>query len=286
MNMNATILKIKLRQGLLKLLRRVDRDSVYFEGGLGSQILAYCDFLDNPRNVNLAYFRNPPTPTGIGPDIWKWELDRYGIELSSLFEYEKNPDQIQRYTLRETPLEVASKILKEKDINQINYAEYKDKFPINKERLQSIAKKIGIKIDGLTMIHIRRGDYERVASKVVGINEYADFLNSISTLILGDVLFVSDTELESQDQERLRKCLNVKGILFLFGDQLPSGIAHDLMRLSSILVTANSTFSISAGFISSEKTLVFSPIEFFGGTDGYIQSRIFNRYGEFFVLRN
>jgi hypothetical protein len=284
--MDITILKIKIRSSLLRLFRRIDQDSVYFEGGLGSQILAYCDFLSNPRNVNLSYFKNPPTPTGIGPDIWKWELDRYGIELSSLFEYEKNRDEVQRYTLRETPLETALKILQEKAINQINYAEYKDKFPINKERLDSIAKKIGIKIDGLTMIHIRRGDYERVASKVVGINEYVDFLNSISTFILGDVLFASDTELESQDQERLKKCFNVKKVLFFFGDQLPNGITHDLMRSSSILITANSTFSISAGFLSSERTLVFSPIEFFGGADGYIKSRIFNRYGEFFVLRN
>ena len=68
---------IPIRSRLLKILRRTDLETIYFEGGLGSQILAYIDFLSSPRKVDLSYFRTPPNHSVNGPDIWGWELSLY-----------------------------------------------------------------------------------------------------------------------------------------------------------------------------------------------------------------
>jgi hypothetical protein len=74
-------------------------------------------------------------------------------------------------------------------------------------------------------------------------------------------------------------------IYFLSEEDLESGTVHDLMRLSKLLITANSTFSLSAGILASKETIVYSPILFFGGKDDYLKSRIFNQAGDYFLLR-
>ena len=75
-----TLLRTHAR--VLKFLNRIEKDVIYIEGGLGSQILGTLEFINTNKAIDISYFSNPPRSTVNGPDIWKWELDRYGIDLN------------------------------------------------------------------------------------------------------------------------------------------------------------------------------------------------------------
>lgn len=274
-----------LREKILRILSRTDFDTIYFEGGLGSQILAYIDFLSSPRKVDLSYFRNPPDHSVNGPDIWEWELSRYGIELNDLSKFENskpfNPWIIRRPSTLEFSNSLTNsekKLLVPNDIKSV--------LPVDHKNLQLTLTKFQINLDRTITIHIRRGDYERVASRLVEIHEYTDLLEVLLKDNNFDLLFLSDSELPQKVMSSLTESFQQNKLKFFSNFDITTHQAHDLMRMSRILITANSTFSISAGLLSEENTTVYSPILFFGGKYGYSQSRTFNCYGEFFVMRN
>ena len=280
---------IRFREQILRTLGRTDYETIYFEGGLGSQILSYIDFANNPRRVDLSYFRFPPNTYQDGPDVWSWELDTYGIYLESFKDYEK----LERYNpwvmRRPTTMDSVNHILKQEKQKKQRTIWSSDKikrlFPIDENALSSICKKYEIEIDKTTIIHIRRGDYERVASRLVEYWEYEDLLKSFSPIIEKNLLFISDSELPSEVKQNFIDSFPDRATKFFSSHEISTQRAHDIMRKSKVLITANSTFSISAGLLSDEDTIVLSPIEFFGGDKGYLQSRIFNRYGNFIVMQ-
>ena len=277
---------ISLRDLFLKMLGRTDYETIYFEGGLGAQILAYIEFIREPRRIDLSYFRHPPAAGNLGPDIWNWELGRYGIELDSFQKYENlkpfNPWKTRRPSTKET----VDKVLKSnRVINSHIEQKFRTQFPMNKAELQKTIDNLRMELESVTTVHIRRGDYERVSSKIIGLSDYVNFIKTISKNLTKDVIFLSDSTLSNEDIELLESQLPDKRVIFLSNKELSPGTSHDLMRCSKILITANSTFSISAGLLSEPSTLVFSPILFFGGENGYINSRIFNQNGDFFIMR-
>lgn len=276
---------IPIRSGLLKFLRRTDLETIYFEGGLGSQILAYIDFLRSPRKVDLSYFRTPPSNSVNGPDIWGWELSRYGIELNDFSEFEKSKPFNPWITRRPSSLEFSNS-LTNNEKKPIVPDDLKDRLPVDLINLQLAVAKFDINLDRTITVHIRRGDYERVASRLIEIDEYSDLLEKILKDNSFDILFLSDTEVARKIQDDLTERFQQNNLKFFSNSNISTHLAHDLMRMSRILITANSTFSISAGLLSEEYTTVYSPILFFGGENGYIKSRIFNRYGQFFVMQN
>jgi hypothetical protein len=277
---------ISARDKALKKLGRTDFETIYFEGGLGSQILSYLEFLKKPRNIDVSYFENPPIQGMQGPDIWAWELDRYGISIHDLSPYKRTVKFNPWKSRRPSILELSEK---ESDVDynskEINGSNLQSNFPINEIQLQDFINQFKIDIVKLTTVHVRRGDYERVASKILGIKEYFNLLMNISHHISHEIIFLSDTKIPAHEIELLNSTLPDKRLLFFSNEEMPLGLAHDLMRRSKILITANSTFSISAGLLSDVSSLVFSPIMFFGGENGYRNSRLFNRNGDFFVVR-
>jgi hypothetical protein len=66
----------------LEFFHLIEENMIYLEGGLGSQILGTLEFVNTNKEIDISYFTNPPSATVSGPDIWKWELDRYGIDLN------------------------------------------------------------------------------------------------------------------------------------------------------------------------------------------------------------
>jgi hypothetical protein len=158
-------------------------------------------------------------------------------------------------------------------------------FPIDENALSSICKTYEIELDKTNTVHIRRGDYERVASRLVEYWEYEDLLKSFSPFIEKNILFISDSDLPKEVKQNFIDSFPDRSIKFFSSYEISTQSAHDIMRKSKVLITANSTFSISAGLLSDENTIVLSPIEFFGGEKGYLQSRIFNRYGNFIVMQ-
>ena len=276
---------IRFREQILCTLGRTDYETIYFEGGLGSQILSYIDFANNPRRVDLSYFRFPPVADNAGPDIWQWELHRYGIKLDDFSEYENSKPFNPWITRRPSTLEYSSRVQRRSSIEKLKpHKNIQEHFPINTPALIKALEEFEIELDRTVSIHIRRGDYVRVASRLVEYREYENVLKSISLQPNYKLLFLSDSELPSEVKEYFKKVFADRKVEFFSENDISTHLTHDLMRMSKVLITANSTFSISAGLLSDANSLVLSPIEFFGGEDGYLKSRIFNRYGQFFVL--
>ena len=73
---------LQIHSLVLRNLKRVEKDLIYIEGGLGSQILGTLEFVNTNKEIDISYFTDPPNATVNGPDVWKWELDRYGIDLN------------------------------------------------------------------------------------------------------------------------------------------------------------------------------------------------------------
>ena len=125
----------------------------------------------------------------------------------------------------------------------------------------------------------------RVSSRVISVSENAALLTKLQNQLPKAVFVFSDTALTEAEMDLIRVAAPHSNSYFLSEEDLESGAVHDLMRLSKLLITANSTFSLSAGILASKETIVYSPLLFFGGKDDYLKSRIFNQAGDFFLLR-
>ena len=99
---------IKGHKKILALLHFVEDNMIYLEGGLGSQILGTLEFINTNKAIDISYFSNPPSATVNGPDIWKWELDRYGIDLNFFKERVRSKPYKWQYALK--PQIVKSKL--------------------------------------------------------------------------------------------------------------------------------------------------------------------------------
>ena len=277
---------LPLRENILRILGRTDFDTIYFEGGLGSQLLSYIEFLKSPRKVDLTYFRNPPISYRLGPDVWKWELHQFGVQIDDLKEYENNTSFNPWITRRPSSKELYKEKFSESRLdNRSENLDLRNHFPIDYAQIKLITDKYNLNLATTIAIHVRRGDYERVASRLIEYGEYKKLLLSITTLVDYDLIVISDSNIPIGVQNDLVETFSKRKVVFLPNLEISAKGAHDLMRVSRILVTANSTFSISAGLLSLDETVVFSPIQFFGGENGYLNSRIFNSNGEFYLMR-
>ena len=269
----------------LKLLNRIEKDVIYIEGGLGSQILGTLEFINTNKAIDITYFTNPPRSTVNGPDIWKWELDRYGIDLNFFKERVRSKPYKWQYALM--PQFVRSKLSTSGEyVNpwSIGGGEV-ELFPIDKTATTKVLSGYGIEGNDFGAIHIRKGDYLRVSSRVISVNENAGILTKLQNQLPKELFVFSDTALSESERDVVKRAAPHSNAHFLSEEDLEGGTVHDLMRLSKVLITANSTFSLSAGILASKETVVYSPLLFFGGKDDYLKSRIFNQAGDYFVLR-
>lgn len=276
---------LQIHSLVLRNLKRVEKDIIYIEGGLGSQILGTLEFINTRKTVDVSYFTSPPRATTNGPDIWKWELNRYGIELSFFKDRVREKPYKWQYALK--PQIVNSKLSTSREYANpwsIGMGGI-DLFPIDKTATSEILSSYGIEGNNFGAIHIRKGDYLRVSSRIIGIDENAAILTKLQNQLPEEMLVFSDTALNELEMEVLKVAAPHSNIRFLSENDLEGGTVHDLMRLSKVLITANSTFSLSAGVLASKETVVYSPLLFFGGKDDYLKSRIFNQAGDYFVLR-
>lgn len=267
----------------LKLLDRTEKNVIYIEGGLGSQILGTLEFVNTNKAIDISYFTNPPHATINGPDVWKWELDRYGIDLKFFKGRVRSKPYNWKYTLKsqieKSILSTSGEYVNPWGIGGIEL------FPIDKTATSKVLSRYGIEGNNFGAIHIRKGDYLRVSSRVISVNESASIIAKLRNQLPKSVFVFSDTALTDSEINLIRTAALHSNTHFVSEDDLEGGIVHDLMRLSKLLITANSTFSLSAGILASKETIVFSPLLFFGGKDDYLKSRIFNQAGDYFLMR-
>ena len=275
---------INTHKKLLRFLNLVEKNMIYLEGGLGSQILGTLEFLNSNKNIDISYFTSPPFATRNGPNIWKWELSRYGIELDFFKDRVRDKPYKWQYALK--PQVIDSKLATSSEHSYPwSIGGAVDLFPIDKKITSTTLSNYGIDENSFGAIHIRRGDYLRVSSRVIGINENVAILSKLQTQLPKEIFVFSDTPLHTSEIEALKVAAPRLNLIFLSEDDLGSGTVHDLMRISKVLITANSTFSFSAGILASKETLVYSPLLFFGGQNDYLKSRIFNQAGDYFLMR-
>ncbi len=258
----------KIRVSVLKKLGLVDQKTVYFEGGLGSQMLAYIEY--NERNkssskpvfANLDYFRtienNFTDETGLSR--WTWKLDQYGIYRHELKELTKIKKLINKsFKVRQQSHTEIFYNFREKKSES-----YQKIFAINNKDVEKyLLEKFRSDKCDFAVIHIRRGDYLNVASKVISTEELIKFINKIKKLLPENVLISSDSFLPSLEKDLFSNTLSEFNLVYVDPHEDPV-LVHHLMRSSTILVASNSTFSFTAGLLAKSGCMVFFPTNYFG----------------------
>jgi hypothetical protein len=282
-----------LKEAALSLLARVQRTFsiyhktlVHIEGGLGSQIFGVISFWDRQERYgvskakcDLSYF----TSQNRG-DLWNWELDRYQIGLKDLQVYESA-------TIRNI-LKLKSDFLSEFEINSGYWIQarkkYLDRFHFDPMPVNDFRKRFAEfeDVHSYGAVHIRRGDYLKVASKVVKFDEYLELLISIRKLVPKDLLIISDSPLHEEEIEKLGDHFgNNHNLIFLDDPELDAFLIHCTLREADVLVTSNSTFSFSAAVLGKSGQLAFSPVNFHSGPDAEKYNRSFRTAGTFMTLK-
>ena len=246
----------------------MDQRTVYFEGGLGSQILAYIEYSEKNRSsnkpvfANLDYFKNIKSDftDESGLSRWTWKLDYYGIYQSQLKQITKIRKPLNKYlkarqqsdtqifyNFREKKSEIYQKIFA---MNNIEVKKY-------------LIEKFGSDKDDFAVIHVRRGDYLNVASKIVSTEELIKFVNKVKKLLPDNILISSDSYLPSSEKDLFSNTLTESNLVYVDPHEDPF-MVHNLMRSSTILVASNSTFSFTAGLLAKRGCMVFFPTNYFG----------------------
>ena len=253
---------------ILTKLHLIDRHTIYFEGGLGSQILSFIEFqekinnLDKPVSVNLDYFLgiNSDYTDETGLTRWSWKLNHYGID-QSIFKQENFYKKLfKRYLL------ARSNSISEVFYNfrETKKQQYENLFPINKIAISTYLESIvGSKNVEYCVVHIRRGDYLNVSDKIIEVDELIRLMQKIKHLLPRIILISSDSYLTLLEKEKLAECLPGFTYKYIEPSESPF-LVHDLMRTSKVLIASNSTFSFSAGLLANDDCLVFFPTKYFG----------------------
>jgi len=253
---------------LLTKLKLFDKQTVVFEGGIGSQILSFIEYkektknLRNPIPANFEYFLNITEDFVDKNELsrWSWKLDHYGIKQSDMSQNSKIKKLVNKY-LR----------VRQSNRSEIFYnfresksASYIDLFPVQQTKIDTYLQSIfESKKDQFCVIHVRRGDYLKVASKVTTLEEVCKLIEKIRYLIPKNILIASDSELNSFEKLLLDQSL--VGFKYFYIDPKESPfLVHDLMRASKVLIASNSTFSFSAGLLANDDCLIFFPTKYFG----------------------
>jgi hypothetical protein len=252
----------------LTKLKSFDKQTVVFEGGIGSQILSFIEYKEKTKNLripisaNFDYFLNVTEDfvDKYGLSRWAWKLDHYGIKQSDMSQNSKIKKLVNKY-LR----------VRQSNRSEIFYnfresksASYIDLFPVQQTKINAYLQSIfESRKDQFCVIHVRRGDYLKVASKVTTLEEVCKLIEKIRYLIPNNILIASDSELNAFEKLLLDQSL--LGFKYFYIDPKESPfLVHDLMRASKVLIASNSTFSFSAGLLANDDCLIFFPTKYFG----------------------
>jgi hypothetical protein len=259
---------------------------VYLEGGLGSQILGVISFWERQEKYgvekvrcDLSYFKSLDRE-----NLWNWELDRFQISLEELQSYESS-------TIKNI-FKLKSDFLSDMEIETKYWVQAREKYlsrfqidtQLVDDFMESVADFENTELYGA--VHIRRGDYLKVATKVIKFDEYLDLLISIQELIPRNLLIVSDSRLDEREKETLVKFFGQsQNLVFLDDPQLDPFLIHCVLREAVLLITSNSTFSFTAALLGKSGQLVFSPVNFHSGQDAEKYNRSFRAAGTFMSLK-
>jgi hypothetical protein len=268
-----------------KAFKLYHKELIHIEGGLGSQILGAINFWNLQSKIgksrakcDLSYFSVDAQQNG----LWPYSLDKYGISISQFEKFERK----SRINL----IKGKRDFLSESELSEeywINARKlYLNKFSYDRSDLSNYFSRFPNLKSGSEFgaIHIRRGDYLKVASKVIAVEDYLGLINSVGKLFPIDVVILSDSEISQKDRESFRKAFGENHSITYFDQpDVDPFHAHCLLRESSFLITSNSTYSFSAGLLGKSGQKVFSPMTFHAGSNSERYNRTFRAAGAFFI---
>jgi hypothetical protein len=254
----------------------------YIEGGLGSQILSVIYFYNQQEKYgnknakcDLSYFSREDRA-----GLWEWSLNNYGIHIDELMQYESRSRLNLLKSKKDflTDLEISQKYWRN------SREKYLSRFPIDVRQLQIFLQNFlqESNLENYGAIHIRRGDYLQVASRIIKSVEYIHFLEGIKTVLPNVLFIITDSLLTIAEKQELSQAIGVdRKAIFLDGPSYDPFVLHCLMRRAHLLVTSNSTFSFSAGLLGKEGQVVFSPLEYHAGKGSEKYNKTFRSVGSF-----
>ena len=274
-------------------LNRIDPDlmTTYFEGGLGSQLMAYIEHHNKSKMfgsqalVDVSYFdSNEIYDNEWGLTHWIWKLDHYGIDLpitqkveSKLMSLRRpNDAERARFILENNLLKVDKELLLKLPV--LSNAKRRNEIFFSKKDIASYG-----------VIHVRNGDFLRVSSRLIEVEELKSLLHDSKNMLPKIMIFITDGLFSEYEKAQIRKVVGRKKFEnYIFFDKanepVDETLVHDLMRCAKLLITSNSTFSFTAGMLNVvPDSMILFPITFYGESSRYLNS-IFRNKATFGVL--
>lgn len=257
-----------LRSFIRKLIGPITNRLVLFEGGLGSQIISYMlvdTLLAQGKRpiVDFSYFDDEITDSNLSQ--WKWELSSFGIdEVKYRIQFKIGPGD--RFLLS---LIKATRGFSGRSKNEAQLIQKCDLESISRELsipegTHSALEELALKPFQYSMVHIRKGDFLKVSSRVISASETLEALKKFRNLNFGNTILVTDGEFSEEEIQAIYSSSIFNSIILLENNKYTNHTLHGMMRLSRILVTSNSTFSWTAGLLNRHpESIVLSPTHFF-----------------------
>lgn len=259
------------------------RRTVFLEGGLGSQLLGMMTYLslreEDPRwKCDVSYFfPEVSEPTVVGEGVRRpWELDEYGYFLDSA-EFTRSRLHAFRRDYESGAPDVRAAL------QRACLTDWTSKFRISSAARMQVNELRLTESGVFAAIHVRRGDYLDVASRVIPLRDALSIARRIGGILPKDVVFLSDDPFSSHDKETASELLADRNCIFL--DDPNPHTSHGVMRLAQVLVTSNSTFSWTAALMmEQENAIAVSPIQFFGDRQTSLNA-VFQASADWMILR-
>jgi hypothetical protein len=258
-----------------KFMRAQIKKTIRIEGGLGSQIIGILTYetrksLGLPARADVSYFTNQvKKEEKKSVSIWEWELSEYGFSFESFCKESKFYDKYLSVIFSKSSTKNAHDF---EIFSQIPWQDFAHRLPLSKG-VNSFLEKNGLSTkDDFAVIHIRRGDYLRVASRVLSLEDSINGFNRTSISPNLPIFITCDDYLSAKDLEYCKQHLATE-TLVIVDPSLDLHVVHGLMRAASVLVTSNSTFSFTAAKLTvRESPLILSPTTFVGEIENPINN--------------
>lgn len=288
--MRSTVFKYLLRKlniskyiyHVAKLIGKVNYNSIRIDGGFGSQIIGYMQFIAerkiNPNfDCDVSFFEIPPTHPMFLKDVTfrVWKLDYFNIQISELSKISSKKywflPNLEDQGIR---LQLFLKL-------QYSNFNWDAIFPIKDDTYLEL-KKIGVNSnESYTAIHIRKGDFLKFSSLNISDDNLLQFLGTIRSFIKGKIFIVSDDNFDDNYKTSICSVLNNWDIVYISGgDEIT---IHSLLRSSDLLITANSMFSLTAALLQKKGGLSILPKQFFGD-DFIFHNKAINELSQWVIL--
>jgi hypothetical protein len=227
---------------------------VFFEGGLGSQLLSFIEYqaklkiFDGKVLANVNYFKQNRINNSRQVNR-PWRLDQYGFSL-------------EHFTRANSQTKIPEgKIARPLISEHANFILQHRIFEFSKEIDLVLPSKIeNVKIQNIVLrdqefgsIHLRRGDYRKVASHLVALSDILLLVRRQSSIVPSTMFFFTDSILSPLEKFRLKKTFREikKTLILIEGIKHLTDIEiHGIMRQSKFLVASNSTFSFSSALLN------------------------------------